>query len=275
MNWSRAKTILIIFFICTNLFLFSVILISADRTSIVTDDIVSSTVSILKNNKVEIDPEIIPRKTSSVDMIEFENWISDYFEFAKKFVGEDAKKQTENTYVGANGKISFSGDEFTYHPATSIDTKTIIIKNHQVPEEKIALSVLEHFGFSDENLVIFKTENQNQKKITITKEKGTLSFYDCKIDMFISEEKIYKISGSWFFEGENLKEKFTVKNVTGVLIDYLSLTHRPKTEEKIVLIKLGYSSLEKGVYHKQIVAPPCWRFILSNGEEYTLHSSEI
>ena len=50
MNWSRVKTILILFFLCTNLFLASVIVMSGNRVHTISDEIIHSTGEILKNN---------------------------------------------------------------------------------------------------------------------------------------------------------------------------------------------------------------------------------
>ena len=87
MNWSRAKTILIILFLCTNIFLLTTIILSSGRNSNVTEDIVASTVQILKENGVEISPDIIPRKTRILPVIDLEEQIEEKFITVK-----DAKK---------------------------------------------------------------------------------------------------------------------------------------------------------------------------------------
>jgi len=273
MNWNKAKTILIIFFICTNLFLLATILISADRTSIVTDDIVSSTTLILKNNQIEIDPEIIPRKTYATSLLEAENWIGDYAEFAKKFIGENAILSENSVYTSELGSVSFSGDKFEFIPASPVFsdvTKNLSDTNY----DRIASGILKKYDFSDSNLLYENKITDENFTVTVTKQKDSLYFFNSELEIVLAKDGVRKISGSWFFEKNQLKEKVTLKNITGVLIDYISVANRPTTPEKIVAIDLGYSILEEGIHHKFSVLTPCWRITLDNGAEYILNGAE-
>ncbi len=274
MNWNKAKTILIIFFICTNLFLLASILISADRTTIITDDIIASTKMILNNNRIEIDPEIIPRKTHSLSMIESENWILDYSEFSKKFVGEDSVAVENNCYIGEHGTISFVADSFSFSPSSSEEIKGVENLSSS-NAEKIALEILKKYDFSSSNL-FFEIDNSKdsdkEKSIIITKKKDNIHYFDSKIEITFLNNCLFNISGKWAFEKKELKENFALKNVTSVLIDYISLVNRPTTDEKIISIDLGYSILEEGIHHKKFLPHPCWRITLDNGAEYILNA---
>lgn len=273
MNWNKAKTILIIFFICTNLFLLATILISTSKTSIVTDDIINLTTVILKNNRIEIDPAIIPRKTQAVAMIEAKNFIDSYDTFSKKTAGEDAKMLQTNVYEGENGTITFSGDKFDFIPKSPLYTdltQRLTASNAQ----QVALTILKKYGFEDNNLIFDTAEQNSEYTVTVTKQKDNLHYFNSELKVKLSMAGVKEISGSWFFEKNILRDKFVLKNVTGVLIDYISVANRPTTDEKITSIELGYSILEEGIHHKEILLTPCWKITIDNGAEYVLSAVE-
>ena len=81
MNWSRAKTILIILFLCTNVFLLTALALSSVNKSVVSEEIISSTVDILERNGVKISAGIIPEKSEILPVIDLQG------------------ERTENTFI--------------------------------------------------------------------------------------------------------------------------------------------------------------------------------
>lgn len=273
MNWGKAKTILIIFFICTNLFLLFAITLSADRFSIVTDDIVNSAISVLKNNRIEIDSETIPRKTQKIPVMNSKNFIEDYETFAKKIAGDDAHIDKTNSYVGTNGVISFDGDYFefsAYSPLFSENTKKINILN----APQIAENIMKQFGFSDSSAIYSATEEEHKIIVNITRKKDNLYYFNSEINLILTADGMEKIYGTWFFDEKALPDKVELKSVTGVLIDYISLANRPTIDETITALDFGYAILEDGIYHKEAALMPCWRITLGDGGKYILNSAD-
>lgn len=273
MNWNRAKTILIIFFICTNLFLLTTILMSVNKTSIVTDDIISSTTMILKNNRIEIDPELIPRRTQPAAMIKAENFIDSYESFAKKLVGDDASELESNVYEGSKGKIFFSGDRFSYN-AKKGEFSELTEKLNSDNTRQIALDVLKVYGFEDNSILFDVAEDNSEYIVTVTKQKNDMPIFSSKLKLVMNKNGVSGISGSWFFEKGTLKNKYTLKSVSGVLIDYISISNRPTTDEKITSVSLGYYVPDEGIFHKDVLLMPCWKIVLDNGGEYILNAVE-
>lgn len=272
MNWSKAKTILIIFFICTNLFLLTTIIVSTGKNSIVTDDIISSTISILENNRIEIDVGLIPRRTPAVTKVYARNFIDDYEGFAKRFVGELTTPVKNNTYSGEKGVISFVGDKFEFLPAEPM-YEALTAKINSDNAQYTALEVMKKYGFDDDNLIFKEREEDGVYVISITKQKDGLYYFNSELKVTMTQSGVTGISGSWFYD-ETVKEKIILKSVTSILIDYISLSNRPTTTEKIVALDLGYSLLEGGIYHKEITLIPCWRITLDTDGEYILKASE-
>ena len=273
MNWSKAKTILIIFFICTNLFLLLTITMSAGRTSIVTDDIAASTIAILKNNRIYIDSETIPRKTHSIPMMKVKNFVSEYETFAKTFAGENAVLTDNNAYSGSRGTIRFEGDYFEFVAAEgtfSEETKRLSAAS----AVQVANDIMKKLGFSDSNAVCSVSVDNDKTTAKFTRKKDSLCYFNSDITLVMTSSGLEKIYGTWFLDESALPDKVVMKSVTGVLIDYISLTNRPTVDEKITSLDLGYAILEDGIYHKEAVMTPCWRITLDNGETYVLNAAD-
>ncbi len=83
MNWNKAKTRLILFLLCTNTFLFSIIVKSYFKRTRVPDEVINSAVSLLDKRNIKIDSSIIPAVINSEKVFSVENIISDYESFAK------------------------------------------------------------------------------------------------------------------------------------------------------------------------------------------------
>ena len=62
MNWYKAKTILIVFFLMTNVFLLVNILTAAGKAAAIPEEIIDSTVQILAGKQITIDKTRIPRE---------------------------------------------------------------------------------------------------------------------------------------------------------------------------------------------------------------------
>ena len=245
MNWYRAKTILIVFFIITNLFLFYNITFGTQDENYISDDVVLYTTQVLKNNEITIDSGIIPRKKVSAVQFEADNIITGYEEFSKKVLGELSVKISDNSYMSELGRLDFSGDRFTLtvenYPQIDLET------------EKAAISLLENF-----NIKISNYEYENQR---FTKKINKLEVFDCNIEISQEESGKLTISGVWF--EKNSKEVSggkEMKPITSVLIDFISEHERPQGAVTIEKVKWGYMVYETDTYHKSIVPLPVWKF---------------
>ena len=112
MNWSKAKTVLIFFFIIINVFLFYTILGRSLNNYYISKETVNNTVEILKNNGITVDKDIIPRRIQSASQFEADNIIVSYEEFAKQMLGDNYLKISDAEFKGEDNSISFYGDKF-------------------------------------------------------------------------------------------------------------------------------------------------------------------
>lgn len=272
MNWHKTKTILIIFLICTNMFLLSTIITSMLSGTIITDDIVNSVVSVLKNNRIEIDPQIIPRKVGIAAILQVENVIETYEAFSERFLGDNITHFEKNIYKNEKGEINFYGDRFKFVPSTPLFGEEISKLNEE-NTKNIASAILEEYSLSEDNQLAELKTGETENILSITKDTDAKQF-NSNINIAFTDEGVQRIEGSWFRNVGTQKEKLDLKNVTGVLIDYISLVNRPTTDEKIISLEFGYSILEDGIHHKEAYLSPCWKIKIEGGNEYILSAVE-
>lgn len=248
MNWNKAKTILIIFFLLVNTFLFFNLITENSNENYVKDETVADTIKVLENNGISIESKLISRKNHSVDTFETDNIIKDYDEFAKKILGEDCEKISDNIYSGKQGSVEYFGDKFVI---TVSPEKNIILN------EESCVSLLNTLG-------IFVKDYEYKDGI-FKKKVNNLEVFSSEIIFEKSSDGIVKISGIWFENNSEGSYSHTkLKPITSVLVDFISAEGRPDGNVEISDLNLGYMVYETKVYHKSIVPIPVWELELSD-----------
>lgn len=265
MNWYRAKTILIVFFVCMNVFLLVNLIYTTNKANIVTPEVIASTVEVLKKNNIHIEADIIPQKTISLNSFEMRNIFSDKENFAKVFCGFDASSVEENIYKGTNGTMVFANDRFTFTP--------ISVKNNTNGKDicdsvKILLS---EFGIDVSGAECIEySENAN----TVVHFKNMIDgckIFDSYIKVVVDEKSdIVCIDGVWFEKVSKSNTRLTLKSVTGVLVDFILNPERTSGENVIEKLELGYVASDDGIYHESTVLIPVWQITLSDGSSYCM-----
>ncbi|MBE7044350.1 MAG: hypothetical protein E7397_02380 [Ruminococcaceae bacterium] len=269
MNWHKAKTILIIFFLCTNLFLLAMILTSTSQSMILTDDIVSSTVTILTNNRIEIDEELIPRKTTLIPSVTMQNVITEYPVFAKTVLGDDAVMTETGKYKGSAGAITFRGDFFELIADAPLSAS--VTKSQDAEAE--AKKLLSGFGF-DFSQAEISVSGEYDFTVNFSQKANHLPVFRSELEVVFEPDGIKRISGCWFQNEKIEREKPEIKSVASVLLDFVTLSNRPATPDKIIGLEFGYGIPTDAIYHNSITLYPAWSILLDTQEEYIMNAQE-
>ena len=178
MNWSRVKTVLIILFLCTDIFLLATYLTSKYASSTIAPEVIESTVEVLKSNDITVSSSVIPQKMPNVMSLDAENVISDYEAFAEKFLGKDMSK-TDYGYESVAGKLTFFGDRFNFKKNTVLDAVTDLIP---VTDEKMAkdtaISSLQQLGFDLKNARISTEKTKTGYTVTLENQANSLPIFN-------------------------------------------------------------------------------------------------
>lgn len=269
MNWSKAKSILIIFFLLMNMILVFNIIYSANKATAITPEILNSTVEVLAKNDISIDENIIPRKIIDLPYVEVSNIIVSNDEFAKKLL-PDGYDVADNTYIGKNASLTINGDKFVFTadtPILSEITNTITADT----AKKTALAILEKYSLALGKYQYSLEEVGQNFEVKFKKIINSTAVFDSEIKMILSKNGLTEISGSWFNEsgaGGLFSKKIPLNSITGVLVEFILNEQRPKNNITVQELNLGYCTGDESIYHKSVVLTPVWEIVLSDNSRY-------
>ena len=267
MNWSRVKTILIILFLCTDLFLVAIYMTSRYSATTISGEMIENTVSALKNNKITINPDIIPRKIQSIPYAEAENAIPDYESFAKKLLGNNLNK-IDYGYSGDYGTVTFYGDRFNYqkNPDAFILTDSITINKEQTAKD-VASADLKQLGFDLSKATVSASKKNGNFTVVFENKANELPIFNSRVTVELSKYGVVSISGIWFNQTENTGNDTELKKVTSALIQFI-----PQLPDggEIVKLQMGYNIFDKESFHKSATLIPVWHITCKDGSTYLL-----
>ena len=181
MNWSRVKTVLIILFLCTDIFLLATYFTSRYESSRISEKVISSTISVLEKNGITLSRDLIPKYMPKIKHKEAENVISDYEGFAEKFLGKNIRK-TDFGFESDHGSINFYGDRFNFtaNPISSplLDIATI---EDEKSAKDISYTILTELGFNLENAACKPKKTENGYSVTFENTADSLPIFNSQI----------------------------------------------------------------------------------------------
>lgn len=259
MNWSGAKSILIIFFLIINI-IFLGILADTNRSIYNVDPrIMESTIDILKRSDITVDRSVIPDKNYKMKHAEAINVITDNMLFAEKMLGENVS-ESDGAYISDAGRLTITGDSFS---TDYNDTEDFFNISGYSNVKKQFRHVIRQLGFS--NTGNYDIEEQDGKYTAIINNViDGKRFFDSSLCIVISENRVRHISGSWFSAETSYINSGEVKSITTALIDFMHQYQGEPAEIKD--ISIGYYKGEPDIYHKAAALIPVWNIVTADGK---------
>ncbi|MGE4284151.1 MAG: hypothetical protein AB7G87_10570 [Clostridia bacterium] len=273
MYWSRVKTILIILFLCINIFLLISMMVSVNQTITISSDALEDTVEVLKRNGIEIDKNIIPTKMSHMPSLKMENPVRHPVALAEMMIGAGFEQEIEGSeykFVLNDKALIVRGCEFTYSDkASDMDMKAL---NQTNAEEYVRKILLESFKFDLQYAApgIVKKVQDGRFTVMFQQEYAKKRIFSNYIIVDISAKGEIDIKGYWLIPKGFTSEKIPVRHVTSILIDFIKNSDRPQDQTVTVTgIALGYHRVDMNdVYVKETMAAPAWRITTDDGNVY-------
>lgn len=263
MNWYKAKTILIIFFLCTNVFLLVNILNAANKSTVIPDEVVASAVEIMAQNGVSIDPGIIPRRNEAAAVIRAENVIQEQADFAQKLLGAPVQKNADGGFTGPAGEVRISGDTFSFTAGGSPS------RSASASPAKAAEAFLKELDFD-----LSGTEKTVDGPIVHYRKKvAGYPFWDGQITLKTENGAVISASGCWFQAKKQFlfSEKVVLKSITSILVDYAA---GENPASSVTGLEFGFALPRTGSSHKTVQLIPVWVIITGQGERIFMDARE-
>ena len=267
MNWSRIKTILIILFLLTDIFLAASIFISEKKETEISPEVLDAATEILNSHNISLDKSTVLPKVSSVPVLQADNAVTDYEAFAKLILGDSCKLSGDNTYSSEKGVVFFYGDSFSFKANGAAASGSMTQKAAQ----KAAFSFLKALGFNMSGAkVVAQSENGGIWSFNICDFSERRPIFSSNISVAVSADGINSVSGSWF-NRRDVRELTGIKSITGLLIDFAAEYHGV-SPAKITAVELGYSVFDNENYHKSASLIPVTKITVNGTEAYFMDS---
>lgn len=271
MNWSRSKTWLILLFLGVNVFMAIYLINSNAKSSYLDNNTVQQTLSILSQNGISVDVEIIPKHIPSLNSVEVANSLTDGAGMAQRILGEgNTKAEGFERYSKDNKVLAISGDTVEY---TDDAPNEAIANLSEKTAPDIAKQQLLKYGFDMKHAVCSYTGREAEQYVVRVDQKiDKYALFDSYFIVKLAPNGLGYFIGSWFVPAKE-KGMFNsaeqVKSSASVLIDFVSDPMRiSQGSTKIVGISIGYTTGEKGIYHKSVTAMPVWQISTDDGNSY-------
>ena len=245
MEWSRAKTILIIFFVFVNIFLF-VKFFSNVADSNDNIEMIDGVVKILNDNNISIDKSIIPEEDYNFEQFTVTNAVKSSSE-SLKLVFSEAKN------------LKNDGDDF-YYEYTSDKLSNLSEKKvlSFVKSELKGKSIL-----TDADYKIYSSQNADGSyTVKYNPSYEGKDIVDVRLEFNLNNEGLVKVSGyNWLVDTvEGTKNVVTASPVTEVLLNFADDDEVKKIlPVKITGVDLKYYVGSRDGEISTVTALPVWR----------------
>ncbi len=261
MNNARAKTILIVFFLLTNIILLIMLLDSYNQFISIPEETVKTTTEFLSQRGIEISEELIPRKIGKEKLITVTNVIDTYENFAKKALSDNLTNEN-GIYKNESATVNFYGDRFRITFKDGIATND----KDRSPSDK-AKSYLKSIGINTNGAHITSTNNsEGLFWVTFNKSFYKKPFFDCMITVELKGKSITSVHGSWFEKSEH-DQTVRLSSAPSLLVSHFAKNPDLKNV-KVTNLESGYAISENGVFHKQVTLLPVYAVTTDKYEKF-------
>ncbi|MBR4720534.1 MAG: hypothetical protein IK057_02095 [Clostridia bacterium] len=267
MSWGRIKTILIILFLCTDIFLAASIFVAEKKESEISPEVYESAIEILKNHNITLNESAVLPKVSSAPVLQADNVVTDYDTFARTLLGEDYFLSEDGRYSSENGELYFIGDRFSFKSYKNAGNSEALT---QKKAQKKVFLILKGLGFNmSDAKVISESENGGIRTFKIRDFAESSPVFSSELEIAFADNEILSLIGSWFNKKDTREQDGSIKSITGVLIDFATNCSYT-VPANIDFVEFGYSVFDSENYHKSASLIPVDRITLSDKTEYLI-----
>lgn len=248
MNFSRAKSYLIVVFIIVNLFLIYH-LFSMTKSDTISAETVENTISILAEKNITADKDLIKVTTDNLFYLNLKNPLAD-----------------RETFINSlEGKVSITEKGFEFVPKNKNLKFKYLLPSYDAARQ--ALSHLKDCGFSAKYLECTGTLDMGKGvyKANFIQSFEGYDIYNTSIDIFYKDGQVLSLSGIYYDIDSFSAPEESIKTQTEILIRFSG-----DIQEKCTVKSLesGYFTEPYKNEYSMISALPCFKITTDNGNKY-------
>ena len=270
MNWPRAKTWLIVLFLCVNAFLAYYITTDNIAASYTDSKTIEQTAAMLHRNGITVDIADIPAFLPNLNPIEMENALTDNDALALAVLGSGYVKLTDQSYEKGSKRLFMYGDMIRYENTGTADIISGLTADNAADTVR---SLFGYYGFDTQAAESKRTaDNNDVYTVVLTQRVDGYPVFDSSFEVTLSKSGISGFVGSWFVpseEGGMFSSPDNVISAASVLVDFITDPLRVQNGSNAISnISIGYTTDKKDAYHSAATAMPVWCVNTTDGMQY-------
>ncbi len=239
MDWSRAKTILILFLFAVNAFLFGTYMMKENEAKKDGLQLQSEVIEVLRNQGISVSEETIP--SEQVEIRHATVKVSeDTASLAKALLGEveETVEQGRTVYSGALGNMMFSSESFSvvYEDGSAVNTSE--------EAKSLAKSIAGKLDLSTSGNKISVESAQGGYDVTIPQVFGGVRVFGADVELKISSSGSVLGKGSFIGAGQLIRAEGKTMKVSALLLEFADEIKKAGIE-KITVKEIQYGYLPK------------------------------
>ncbi|MBE7035290.1 MAG: hypothetical protein E7402_04090 [Ruminococcaceae bacterium] len=223
MNWGRAKSILIVLFLITDVFLSFVLVQGRQAQNSLSKEAISATVRVLNNHEIYVTEDVIPRTRTANRHVVLQNFFASPEEAAVIMLGtytvlEANEEVHAYQYKNEEALLQITDAGFNY----LCSREHVPYKLEKEPSNKDmwdkVSSQLEELGFKREETAV---ENERWEQglyhADVVPVFEDMKLYGISMKLIADSHGILSLEGAWFHEAEAEKSDEALLDLTAVL----------------------------------------------------------
>lgn len=275
MDWSKAKTILIVIFLILNIFLIINIAGKESRVTVISQKDILEIQTILKNNGILLEASL-PNEIKPKALLKVEDIVYDENNMVNKFIGENSVKSTnENStvYIKDSKMLEINKNKsIIFTDSNPKDTLTDISKSNV---KKYFEGYLRNRGINLKNVELASFSQTNEGyKVKFVQVFDNNPIFVSYFDVNLTNAGITKLSGRWINPIGFIEASKDIKSPTEILLMFAKDISNANTNNTVIKsMSLGYYSPIESLKNATISIAPVWE-IQTNDKVYYYNAYE-
>lgn len=280
MNWDRAKSILIVFFLLINICLFGILIHARYKDSTLPESVVRSTAELLNQHGIAVKGEAIPKNRFKNQNYDLTTLQFGEEENIKKWLGEGYRAIEKDpsaycfVYQNENKHLAIHKTNLEFY----IDKNALLVSQQgEKNMEEVFSSKLKKFGIHEKEYYFRSIWFENGLYhciISPVAEKTKVTGVELMVSM--DREEIIRITGNWFrYSGKETLGDEGLLDITSVTANLIYIENKPAAELTEISC-IAYVSKEY-LDNKIVTAVPVYAFCFADGQTfyYDARSGEL
>lgn len=268
MNWPRVKMILIILFLCINIFLLYNMFSSSWRSSSIDRQTIANVVEILSKNGITVNGDLIAPRVKAMKSADARNITNINSAFMKGLEENGWTEDGQGRFERDGSVLTIDKDKIYYENPNPQES------DKELKQKQVASLVVKELGklSLDVDGILLQGMEQTETgyRLHYAQSYDGYEIFGTYLTVTVTNGGISALEGVWLDLIETQYGKHPILHSVKALLSFVQDSTRPEGESEITAVTPGYyiGEMQENVSHITMQMVPCWQITTATGKEY-------